>query len=67
MSITIEEGKRYVRRDGVVSGVIEKDPYDESTFTFKDPTTGHWYTENGSYWWNSRSSPYDLIKEYHED
>lgn len=67
MSIIIEEGKRYVRRDGEVTGPMElRVSLNFSGWPFVDPFTGARYTHEGMYW-KDLVSALDLISEYLPD
>lgn len=57
----LEEGKRYVRRDGSVTRPLTDDGL--SIFPFHDDE--YTYTENGEYY-RGQESDYDLISEYIE-
>lgn len=63
---TIEAGKRYVRRDGTISGIIDLN-YNSNysmDWVFQD---GHrTYRENGTWDYDGLESPRDLMKEYIE-
>lgn len=58
----IEAGKRYVRRDGKISGVIKV--HNNEFYPRFDPRYFIHYTENGMYWKDGKDSRYDLIAEY---
>lgn len=60
----IEAGKRYVRRDGAISGMIRKDCNDD-LYPFFDVDSGEFYCENGL-WLNETEHDEDLIREYVE-
>ena len=60
----IEAGKRYVRRDGKISGVIEKGCTDD-LYPFCDDDSGDCYREDGL-WLLGEESDEDLISEYVE-
>ena len=51
----LKYGKRYVRRDGEVTGPLEKSNFCD-TYRYKDPTTGHTYTQSGIYDLTTRDS-----------
>jgi len=61
--LQLEVGKRYVRRDGKISGVVVACKHDE--YTFKDTATNEKYLPNGRYW-DECEEPEDLITEYTE-
>lgn len=58
----IEAGKRYLRRNGKTSGVIQKRGSREYPYT--DSVTGFSYTETGAYWAHDKPDQDDLIAEY---
>ena len=58
----IEVGKRYVRRDGSVSGVISRN--DDPDYPFTDELDD--YTEGGYFWVSATAHPADLVSEYVE-
>ena len=60
----IEAGKRYVRRDGTVSGVIEKIKT-EDNYQFWDSVHDDFYNENGLMFLGKEHDK-DLIREYVE-
>ena len=60
----IEAGKRYVRRDGTISGVIRKG-CDNDLYPFFDVDSEEYYDENGL-WLNETEHDEDLISEYVE-
>ncbi len=61
----LEEGKRYVRRDGEISGVLEKNTgMSKCNFPFYDPAHEFSYNEKG--WFFGGHSDVDLISEYSE-
>ena len=64
---TVQAGKRYVRRDGEISGVIETncDRY-KNTHIFKDPDGSKSYTEFGRWSPDDSKDVRDLISEYIE-
>lgn len=59
----IEAGKRYVRRDGLVTGalVAVRGPI----FPFLDPTHDEAYDSQGR-WIGDFPDHHDLVEEYHE-
>lgn len=61
----IEAGKRYVRRDGNVSGIIESDKSGITGLDFPFRDEIETYSVNGEVWL-SRQSDLDLIAEYKE-
>ena len=60
----IEAGKRYVRRDGAISGMIREDCNDED-YPFWDDSDGSSYNEYGM-WLTGTEHDEDLIREYVE-
>ncbi len=60
----IEVGKRYVRRIGSVSGLIES--RDSVDYPFKDPESGHTLTIGGNVYRGGSEHGYDLVAEYIE-
>lgn len=64
MTIQLEVGKRYVRRDGNTTGPLES--YDGYPFVFLDPDYGESYTEEGYYFQDRTEASRDLIREYVE-
>jgi len=65
--LQLEVGKRYVKRNGVISGWLQKNEqaYFE-THPFRDGISQHTYKENGIWKENGAESEYDLIAEYVE-
>ena len=63
MTLTLKVGKRYVRRDGEVSGPLIANPDTESSYPFMDPDTRAIFTASGDYW-HDEISDEDLISEY---
>ena len=61
--IQLEVGKRYVRRDGRVTGPLRTDNH--AIYPFYDPDTQFSYTPSGSRFRGSESF-YDLVAEYSE-
>ena len=61
----IKEGKRYVRRDGTLSGVIEANPSICTGLDFPYKDEIETYSAYGEVWL-SRQSELDLIAEYKE-
>ena len=59
----IQAGKRYWRRDGVLSGWIRKRPA-SSVMPFADTISDVSYTSHGEFFIDGYVSPYDLVKEY---
>ena len=69
--LIVEEGKRYVRRDGKIPDPIEWNPDLHQSnvgyiFRLKCPTKGVYmtYTKNGKYFEGGAISEFDLIEEY---
>lgn len=60
----IEAGKRYIRRDGVITGPLTFNENDWEGYPFQDPVSGSDYTGNGRYWYEGGDSDEDLILEY---
>jgi hypothetical protein len=63
----IEEGKRYVRRDGNITGEMKGRRVDSCTlseYKFIDSMNNEVYTSDGNYFAYERQSGADLIKEY---
>lgn len=60
----IEAGKRYVRRDGSVSGLIGS--RDSVDYPFKDIESGHTLTIGGNVYRGGSQHDYDLVAEYIE-
>jgi len=60
----LEVGKRYVRRDGEISGVI--DLRSNSYFPFWDEVNKNSYKITGNYWASDKITDWDLIQEYNE-
>lgn len=58
----IEAGKRYVRRDGEISGVIEECGMDD--YQMFDPELATYYTKRGMFWVDGELHSLDLISEY---
>jgi hypothetical protein len=56
----IELGRRYKRRDGVITGPIVFIDY-----PFRETDTGGSYSESGAYY-STANHPFDLIEEYVE-
>ena len=64
MTLTLKVGKRYVRRDGEITGALVKSPYDNAEiYPFLDPSRNFIYTSIGKYH-HSIASPADLISEH---
>ena len=59
----LQAGKRYIKGNGEVSGVLEETGY--SIFTFRDPKSGLTYTAKGNLIL-SNSTRFDLVAEYIE-
>jgi len=59
----IEAGKRYRRRDGVISGVIAHYVKPSASYIFVDHDWGYSYTEKGEHD-EGQEAPVDLIEEY---
>lgn len=62
--VKIQVGKRYVRRDGQISGVIDSIPR-HKIYPFLCKATGYIYTENGRYYKDSVDGR-DLVVKYKE-
>ena len=64
MSITIEEGRRYVRRDGQITGTLIKciNPH----FPWRDKENKSNYTNNGFYFGEKELHNKDIISEFIE-
>jgi len=62
--LQLEVGKRYVRRDGEVSGLIES--WSGSDYQFKDSRTWSTYTKFGQFDVDDEKNQLDLITEYTE-
>lgn len=60
--LKLEAGKRYVRRDGKITGVLQKCP-EGVFFEFIDPDYGFNYDEYGG----SCYEPLDIMEEYIEE
>jgi hypothetical protein len=60
--ILIQAGKRYRRRDGKISGVIEKSKKDERLYEFEDGNNYCYYTAIGELI-AGLSDDWDLIEE----
>ena len=61
----LEAGKRYVRRDGKVTG--ELIDYYEVNYPFCDPHSDETYTLTGSLFNWDEETPEDIVKEYNEE
>lgn len=62
-NLKLEVGKRYVRRNGEVSGVIDRGG--SSIYPFYDPSARETYNEDGRYY-SKEKSERDFISEYIE-
>lgn len=63
--LRLESGKRYVRRDGEITGRLESNR--NPVFRFKDPLTGRTYRSNGLTFIGSKAElPLDLVSVYLE-
>lgn len=62
MSIKLEAGRRYVMRNGEVTGVLE-DNINSVTYLFTDGRDS--WTNYGGYW-NGRMTEWDIVAEYTE-
>jgi hypothetical protein len=63
----LEYGKRYVRRDGVVTGPLELNDYTGTRYPFKDPIRDLNYPPSGDWYVDSpREDSLDLVHEYKE-
>lgn len=62
MSIQIEEGKFYRRRDGIKAGPMEV--YDGDSFQFRNANSGELYTSRGRYWGDAVTDARDLAAEW---
>jgi hypothetical protein len=60
----LELGKRYVRRDGEVTGTLERGG--TQLYTFYDPAKCEDYLPDGRFW-DRGEEPEDLIREYIEN
>lgn len=59
----IEAGKRYIRRDGNITGALQFDDSLCVVYNYYDPSNNETYSVNGN--WNEGSrDPKDLIEEY---
>jgi hypothetical protein len=66
-SILIEEGKRYVRRDGKVIGPMEiYEEHEESDYKWYDPTDSETYTDDGRYYVKEPNSEFNIVAVYEE-
>lgn len=65
--LRLEAGKIYVRRDGKVTGAMEKmyldTPNLHASFPFRDIRSSEFYMENGRYF-HDTAAPEDIIAEY---
>lgn len=70
MSLKLEYGKRYVRRDGKVTGPMkandEGDSKYQETYPFYDPECYQGYKSNGRYLKDESQCRLDLVSEYVE-
>lgn len=63
----LEKGKRYVRRDGNITGALQfREEYPEDPQPWFDSAFDFWYFENGKGWATELNHPEDLISEYVE-
>jgi hypothetical protein len=62
--LKLEVGKRYVRRDGVVTEPLRAGK--SLSYPFFNPASSEMYTDTGSYINETTSSPKDLVSEYVE-
>ena len=63
--LKIEVGKRYVRRDGEITGVIVRSEI-EPMYPYMDSSTDHTYMDTGVYYEFKPFHPLDLTTEYIE-
>ncbi len=63
--LQLEVGKRYVRRNGKVSGPIKFRGDELRRYPWRDCL--EFYTHAGNYWSDGTPDPLDLIREYRED
>lgn len=61
----LEAGKRYIRKDGKLTGPLELD--DESPFPFFDPKFCETYTVRGKFTLSGPEGPFDLFAEHIEE
>ena len=61
----LQEGKRYVRRDGQLSGVIEHNPFNHD-FPFVDEMNRNTYSKNGRRWNEETQHASDLVSLHYE-
>jgi hypothetical protein len=59
----LEEGKKYILRNGELTGRMVKYP-PNYLFSYHDPITSEGYNEDGSYWDSSIIDERDIIREY---
>lgn len=59
----LEDGKRYVRKDGSVSGIIRALKTTNEHYKFIDERASETYCENGA-WIQGKTCAKDLIREY---
>ncbi len=64
MSIQIQAGKRYVKRNGEISGVIED--HDHEEYPFIDSENERSYAADGYYYHREKEDEDDLVSEYPE-
>jgi len=62
--LTLEVGKRYVRRDGIVTNPLI--PFCSDTYSFADPHNKIIYTRSGKWVKDSGDHALDLVSEYVE-
>jgi len=62
MDVKLEYGKRYVRRDGKVSGPLAIAPHNDE-YPFVDEVHDEYYMADGSYIVPSLERPEDLVEE----
>lgn len=61
---TLEAGKRYIRKDNAITGVLEEKVDDIHHYDFYDPCYKIHYTKNGHMINENTNSPYDIDVEY---
>lgn len=65
----IEVGKRYVRRDGAITGPLvpsdHDNPEDQKNYPFSDSHRHLTYATNGQWALDVSETPFDLVEEYH--
>lgn len=65
MTLKLEVGKRYIRRDGFVTAPLTKNPI-SAGYPFWDPKEENSYTEDGAFFSSGSESRRDLVAEYVE-